>query len=611
MTKKLMAIALGAFLVVALVGPASAATKFTFSGSYMVRGFWDSNNDLGPKWDGGTETVFGAGTVIAPTDMNGTAVGTTAPNNAAAVVGAWVRLDDGTVKFIDERLPGAKTAGGVPAGVPTNSENNTDGYMDHNLKINMQFMPSDKLTLNVELNALKEQMWGDGQANKSWGGADNTAAADSPEFNKVWMTIKSPFGVFDIGRMDGGVAGTWINGSGRSPVSADRSWGNSRRDADRIKWTFPLSKSFMLIGVYDRIVEGNGRFTDVAANTYPANRGRLTNAPQNAYLNFRDQSQLDVDAWTLVPYYRWANGVFNVQITYMKNDAALSRTLLANNYGALFALFQPAAPGVLPAGGPAAAAWRYAHLNAKALSRRRDTSWTIRPALRLMYGPWEFNADVAYVSGTREYYKPDKDDNALIMAGRHPLYPLGAPPAGGNVELKDQDLDGRAYYFDIQYKYGPGSVGLLYAYHSGDNDANDDTMDGQRNCGQDFKPLYAAFGKYTDYSLYAANNFWMWTAWIDHSLTEDLILHAAYGYMRRLEKPQPWFGRDGWYHAYADQSLDYGQELDLGLSYKIMDNLTYQAHFGYFWAGDWFKLGSNNLETSNTYHVDHTLELTF
>ncbi|MBU2551173.1 MAG: hypothetical protein KKB20_22365, partial [Proteobacteria bacterium] len=90
-----------------------------------------------------------------------------------------------------------------------------------------------------------------------------------------------------------------------------------------------------------------------------------------------------------------------------------------------------------------------------------------------------------------------------------------------------------------------------------------------------------------------------------------LILRAAYGYMRRLEKPQPWFGRDGWMHAYADQSLDYGQEFDLGLSYKIMDNLTYQAHFGYFWAGDWFKLGSNNLEISNSYHFDHTLELTF
>jgi hypothetical protein len=606
--KKLMAIALGVFLVVALVGPASAATKFTFSGKYTVRGFWDSNNDLSPKWDGGAETVFGAGTVIAPTDMNGRAVGTTAPANAAAVVGAWVRLDDGTVKFIDERLPGAKTAGGVPAGVPTSSESYTDGYMDHNLEINMQFMPSDKLTLNVQLNALKEQMWGNGQANKSWGGADATPAADSPEFHKVWMTIKTAYGIFDIGRMDGSVSGGQVLGSGNSPVSAERYWGNNRRDADRIKWTFPISKGFFLVGVWDRIVEGNGRFIQGAG--YPAVRGRLTNAPQAAYLAYRDQQNLDFDAWTILPLYKWATGAFLVQLTYSKNEVAESRTTLPNNYGALFAAFNAAAPGVLPAGGPAAAAWRYAHLNAKAASRRRDTNWTIRPALRLMYGPLEFNVDILYVNGTREYYKPDKDDNALIMAGRHPLYALGVPPAGGNIELKDQDLEGRAYYFDIQYKYGPGTIGLLYAYQSGDGNANDDTMEGQTGCGVDFKPLYAAFGKYTDYTLRGASNFWMWSAWVDHSLTEDLILHAAYGYMRRLEKLQPWFGRDGWLHAYADQSLDYGQEIDLGLSYKIMDNLTYQAHFGYFWAGDWFKLGSNDLEVGNTYHFDHTLELT-
>ncbi|MBU2551488.1 MAG: hypothetical protein KKB20_23960, partial [Proteobacteria bacterium] len=530
MMKKILASALGVLLVAALAGSAAAATKFSFSGKYMVRGFWDSNNDLGPKWDGGSETVFGAGTIIAPVDMNGRAVGATAPVNAAAVVGAWVRLDDGTVKFIDERLPGAKTAGGVPAGVPTSSESYTDGYMDHQLEINMQFMPSDKLTLNVQLNALKEQMWGHNQANKSWGGANAGAGADDPEFHKVWMTIRTSFGVFDIGRQDSGVSGSQVFGSGASAVGAPRYWGNSRFDGDRFRYMLPISSNFFFFAVWDRLAEGNGRF--IQGGGYPAVRGRLTNNPHQTYLAYRDQQNLDVDAWTVLPLYQWATGAFLVQVTYMKSEAAESRTTLPNNYGALFTAFQAAAPGVLPAGGPAAATWRYAHLNAKNAARRRDLSWTIRPALRLNFGPLEFNADIAYQTGTREYYKPDKDDNALIMAGRHPLYPLGAPPAGGNIELKDQDIEGRAYYFDVQYKYGPGTIGLLYAYHQGDNDANDDTLAGQTGCGQDFKPLYAAFGKYTDYSLYAASNFWMWSAWVDHSLTEDLILHAAYGYMR-------------------------------------------------------------------------------
>ncbi|MBU2546817.1 MAG: hypothetical protein KKB20_00275 [Proteobacteria bacterium] len=620
MKRVVVAFALCACFLAVTAGPALAETRFTFSGKYTVRGFYDSNNDLSPTWDGGRETLFPAGTIIAPTDMLGTAVGTATPSNPAAVVGAWVRLDDGTVKFIDQRVPGSYTAGGVAAGVRTSSDSSTDAYVDHSLEINMKFMPSEYLALNVQLNALKEMMWGSNTSQKSWGGTDAGSGASDPEFNKVWMTIKSGYGVFDIGRMDGGVSGLQVLGAGASPVGADRYWGNSRRDADRIKWTVPVNGSLTVVGVWDRIAEGNGRFSSQAGTAYPANAGRLTNNPANAYLAYRDQSNLDVDAWTILPIYKWANGGLLVQVSYIKQEATQSRSTLPNDFATQFNAFFAASGGVLPAGGPAAAAWRYAFLNARSLSRHRETIWEVRPALRMNFGPLELNGDVNYFTGTREYSKVDKDAAAQIMAGVNSLYSgtLGVAPAGANLELKDMDLKGVAYYFDAQYRYGPGTAGLLFAYHEGDSNPNDDTdhsyLMGATNLGSsgaDFKPLYAAFSDYTDYSLLGQNNYWMWSAWVDHSLTEDLILHAAYGYIRRIEKASTWFGLDGYYHAYADQSLDYGQEFDLGLSYKIMDNLTYQAHFGYFWAGDWFKLGSNNLDVGNSYHLDHTLELSF
>ena len=64
-----------------------------------------------------------------------------------------------------------------------------------------------------------------------------------------------------------------------------------------------------------------------------------------------------------------------------------------------------------------------------------------------------------------------------------------------------------------------------------------------------------------------------WFFW-QHNITEDLMLHAAYGFMQMNEVA------DG-----VDD--DFGSEFDLGLQYFIMKNLRYRAYLAYFMPGSY------------------------
>ena len=54
-----------------------------------------------------------------------------------------------------------------------------------------------------------------------------------------------------------------------------------------------------------------------------------------------------------------------------------------------------------------------------------------------------------------------------------------------------------------------------------------------------------------------------------------------------------------------------GWEFGLGMDYKVMDNLTYNAHFSYLAAGDFFKGDDSTNDTSNVYLLAHALSMKF
>jgi hypothetical protein len=68
-------------------------------------------------------------------------------------------------------------------------------------------------------------------------------------------------------------------------------------------------------------------------------------------------------------------------------------------------------------------------------------------------------------------------------------------------------------------------------------------------------------------------------------------------------------------YAQAESELqgfddEYGWEIDLGMSYSLMDNLAYQVDFGYLMTGDFFDEG-NTLDAEDVYSLTHRLTMEF
>ena len=82
-----------------------------------------------------------------------------------------------------------------------------------------------------------------------------------------------------------------------------------------------------------------------------------------------------------------------------------------------------------------------------------------------------------------------------------------------------------------------------------------------------------------------------------HNITEDLMLHAAYGFMQMNEVA------DG-----VDD--DFGSEFNLGLQYYIMKNLRYRAYLAYFMPGSYLD-DTLGYETDSAMAFRHELRLDF
>ena len=71
----------------------------------------------------------------------------------------------------------------------------------------------------------------------------------------------------------------------------------------------------------------------------------------------------------------------------------------------------------------------------------------------------------------------------------------------------------------------------------------------------------------------------------DFAVTDKLSLHSAIAYaMADTDSVTVAVGLPD-----VDIDDEYGWEIDLGVSYALLDNLTYSVDFGYLMAGDFFE----------------------
>ena len=384
-----------------------------------------------------------------------------------------------------------------------NDEEDNSSYYDHRFRLQTQFMPNNQLSVNLRAQAIENNVWGTQASGIKFQRPDGVMAKEeisSIQLYRAYMTIITPFGRFDVGRMGGGAFGLYTGGYGDGVAGNDRNVMDSVAPFDRVRYTY-ADGPFALVLVYEKNVETDYRLLDYDA---------------------------DDDRYYAQPILNFQKGMANCLLGYVRDRTAQG------------------APDI--------------------------DKFVISPALQLAFGPLNLAAEFQYQTGTA------KMDAVLGAANK--------------------DVEGLGYYLEANYSYGHGLVGAFYAYFQGDDDLNDNTIKGAVTSGEDFTPLLVAYDvELANMGLNDTNNHWVLSLWMDYNLTEDLILHAAYGYISMNEVPEGW-------------DKEYGQEVDFSLRWGIMDNMIFTANFGYFMPGKFHEMGEAK-DLGNAYAWRNELKIKF
>ena len=188
-----------------------------------------------------------------------------------------------------------------------------------------------------------------------------------------------------------------------------------------------------------------------------------------------------------------------------------------------------------------------------------------------------------------------------------------------NAATLDTEYDAWAGMLQVRGKFDTLTMSAMYFYAQGDDNTADDTLRNALNntgttqgIGDMFQPLYILTGRHTgmlNNDIFNGNTGTMSTsgahaivAAADYAVSNQLTLHGAIGWAKADEAKTT---------ARPNRNDSYGWEYNLGAAYKLLDNLTYEAHFGYLATGDFFKSTDTTDDTQKIYILNHSLTMAF
>ncbi len=176
------------------------------------------------------------------------------------------------------------------------------------------------------------------------------------------------------------------------------------------------------------------------------------------------------------------------------------------------------------------------------------------------------------------------------------------------------DYDSLAYILQAGGNFDNLTADLMYFYAEGDAAGSTTEVGnalGGNGTGQLFEPLYILTGRTTGMLNPDVNGVNPGAFNMTRDGVQAIVLSADYTVSDRMTL----HGALGWAEAdevqTAGQDDEYGWEFNVGAAYKLLDNLTYEAHFGYFDTGDYFKSGNAATQTEEVYLLTHALTMTF
>lgn len=255
---------------------------------------------------------------------------------------------------------------------------------------------------------------------------------------------------------------------------------------------------------------------------------------------------------------------------------------------------------------------------------------------RLNYKDEALDAGIAYGMGNdNTYVTGAAQDPEKELYKAFAKYKMGNYFANAEIgyytgdQTATVDYDSLGGILEVGAKFDALTVSGMYFYAEGD----DTTADGDNNSfmagtgsgtGTEFEPLYILTGRTAGLlnrdqasSAYAANmtqsGVHAFILAADYKVSDRLALHGAIAYAMADEETQTTNAAGTTFAAgsYANRDDEYGWEYNIGAAYKLLDNLTYEAHFGYLDTGDYFKTNAATDDTENVYILSHHLTMTF
>lgn len=201
----------------------------------------------------------------------------------------------------------------------------------------------------------------------------------------------------------------------------------------------------------------------------------------------------------------------------------------------------------------------------------------------------------------------------------------------------DIDADGLGLYVKVNVDLKPAYVGAIFVWSQGDDYGSATKVKGgwlrALAAGSVFEPclIFGSFwythaagasavgyapntagtgGSINSYS-YFFDNIWFGQLYAGYKPSPKLDVFASISTMKVDQKPRLNKGVAVGPANPEFVSDSLGTELDVKVSYKIFDNLTYTVGGAYFWTGDYFKGTNSANEIANNYLLMHQLMLSF
>jgi hypothetical protein len=449
-----------------------------------------------------------------------------------------------------------------------------ESFFANKVNLKLEFQPSEDVSIFWQLRSLNHVRWGFHRTGYGGGPADTSLYT-----TYVYAEIRQPWGTIQIGRVADGLGS---NAGGLHSLGYDPTWGGGEflfanpfdlnTPTDSVIYSYDFGNGFS-IGVFyakDDIM----RLDDNDDDAYKifmrvnglVNGSPIVNARSALYGEDQDKDRFGIEA-----KYTWDTGGATFGVLYVRN---MAKVWFPHND------FRD--PDLL--------------VDGYAIPYVPEESWEIHlnPSIFQSWGAFSIHFEGEIAFGRTKWrsicqqfvnFINDQDSDP----GIGPCTPEQARDHGSTIEL------GLGLYFDASYNYGAGDITLMTWYAQGTSWEDRRRGKVSRNLVTmgDFAPFLVAFngvtlgqGSTSDVlngdaeDLDDPGNQFGIGLLGNHAINDDIKLNWGLGYFQLSEE---WRRGDGRY---------LGFEVDVGATFQILENVSFETQFGYMWNGDVYRFRS-------------------